>query len=302
MLKRILVPLDGSDIAQRALPPAVALARQARAELLLLRVPTLAHIIVPGDAGPALLYPEQSLDHSARVAEEYLAAVQASLCQEPGLRMRSLVHRGEAAGVIAETAAAENAGLVVMSSHGYSGVTRWLLGSVAEKVLHAAPCPVLVVRSPEPLRRMLIALDGSPLSEQVLMPAMEIARGLNLPVTLFRATPRVELAKVEWFEAAERGFGWQLERQLSEEAVIYLQDIANAWGKLGLAIDTDVRFEPAAEHILHCAEQCQADLLAMATHGRTGLRRWRYGSVTEKVLHGACRSMLVVRPPSHELN
>jgi nucleotide-binding universal stress UspA family protein len=301
MLKRILVPLDGSEVAGHALTPAITLALQARAEVLLERVPVLAHIVVPGEVGPALLYPEQSLDYSAEEAEAYLAGLQASLCQQ-GLRARALVRRGEPAAAIVETAADERADLVVMSSHGYSGVTRWLLGSVAEKVLRAAACPVLVIRSPNSMRHMLITLDGSALSEQALTPAMEIARGLNLRVTLFRATPRVELSKVEWFEAVERGFGRQLEQQIYAEATIYLQDIADAWGKLGLDIDTVVSFEPAAENILRCAEQRQADVIAMATHGRTGLRRWIYGSVAEKVLRGACFSMLIVRPPNHELN
>ena len=75
------------------------------------------------------------------------------------------VRRGDVAEAVAEAAAEHGADLIVMSSHGYSGFTRWLLGSVAEKALRIAPCPVLVVRSPEPLRHMLIPLDGSPLSE-----------------------------------------------------------------------------------------------------------------------------------------
>jgi nucleotide-binding universal stress UspA family protein len=297
MFNRILVPLDGSEVAARALEPAIKLAQHAHAEILLVRAPIPAYVVVPADSGYALLYPEQSLDHSEHLATEYLASIKDSLSRR-GLRVRADIRRGEAAEAIVETAADEKADLIVMSSHGYSGVTRWLLGSVAEKVLRAARCPVLAVRSGsrEPLRRMLIPLDGSALSEQALAPAMDVAAGLGLKVLLFRAVPTIDRSHVRRLEDVEPGFGYRVEEEMWDEAGAYLRELANVYRGQGLAIETAVNLEPAAVSILECAESQGVDLIAMATHGRSGLRRWVYGSVTEKVLRGASHSMLVVRP------
>jgi nucleotide-binding universal stress UspA family protein len=302
MLKNIVVPLDGSDLARRALEPALGLAGQAGGTVTLVRVPVMAHMVVPADSGYAVLYPEQSLEHSAKQAQDYLETLRAALAAGPQpagtARVQIEVRRGDVAEAIAGAAAAHEAGLIVMSSHGYSGFTRWLLGSVAEKALRIAPCPVLVVRSPEPLRHMLVPLDGSPLSEGALGPALEVAAALGLKVTLLRAVPTVDSSEMEHLNHIERGFGRRVEEELVDAAKEYLQELSRQHSRAGLKLETTVRFEPAAEAILEFAETHAADLIAMATHGRTGLQRWVYGSVTEKVLRGAPHSMLVVRSPA----
>jgi len=204
------------------------------------------------------------------------------------------VREGSVAEIIVDSAAAGKVDLIVMSSHGYSGLTRWVLGSVAEKVLRGAPCPVLVIRSPRPVRRILIPLDGSALSEQALTPGLSLAAGLGAEVTLLRAIPRVDVKEIEQLDQAERGLGRRLEEELREDAGQYLRNLAAARPEMG--IKTAVVNEPAADSILDYAEKHATDVIAMSTHGRTGLGRWVYGSVTEKVLRGAHHSMLVVRP------
>jgi nucleotide-binding universal stress UspA family protein len=204
--------------------------------------------------------------------------------------------------VIMDTAAAEKADLIVMSSHGYSGITRWVLGSVAERVLGGAPCPVLVIRSPKPLQHVLIPLDGSSLSEQALAPGLAVAASLGAEVTLLRAVPRAEAGEIREFDKIERGLGQRLVEEIREDAEGYLRCLAAARPHPGIEIKTVVTFEPAADSLLEYVEGHAIDLIAMSTHGRTGLARWRYGSVTEKVLHGSHHSMLIVRPANHELS
>jgi nucleotide-binding universal stress UspA family protein len=300
MFTKILVPLDGSEVARRALAPAKALARWGKTPIVLARVPELAYMIVPGDGVHALLYPEQSLDYSAGKAAEFLETLRVQMVAE-GLTVETIVPRGDVSAAIVEAAMEAEADLIVMSSHGYSGVSRWLLGSVAEKVLGIALCPVLVVRSDEPLRHMLVPLDGSALSEEAVEPALALAAGLGAKVTLFKAVPTLDRDEVQRLNQFEPGFGWRVERDMTDEAAAYLAEVSRRHAHEGVTVETVVRFEPAAGSILDFAEARGIDLVAMATHGRTGLRRWVYGSVTEKVLRGGHHSMLVVRPPGLRL-
>lgn len=188
MFDQILVSLDGSELAERALAPAFALGQRQQGQVFLLRVAVLVpNTYLAGFYGR--LWPEQAVEPDREVAVEYLNTIRTRAPAPP--RVRNQVLEYGVAEPILDVAAAEGADLIVMSSHGYSGITRWILGSVAEKVLSGAPCPVLVVRSAEPVHRVLIPLDGSELSEQALEPGLAVAAGLGCKVTLLRAVPRV---------------------------------------------------------------------------------------------------------------
>jgi len=182
-----------------------------------------------------------------------------------------------------------------MSTHGYSGITRWVMGSVTEKVLHHAACPVLVARPADSIRKVLISLDGSELSESTLEPGLEVAAGLGAEVTLLRVVERLDAAQRDYLDEMERGLGNRVQQEFYEDAEEYLHDQIKSYRRAGLNIQTAVRDGSAADRILDFAKAQKVDLIAMATHGRTGLRRWVYGSVTEKVLHTGCCSMLIVR-------
>lgn len=294
MFTKILVPLDGSELAERALAPAMALAKHGGGSLVLIQAPIPDLATLPEVAGgyiPTGL-PTASYDE----AVTYLAARQQAY-SEAEVPIQTRVLEGSAADVIVEAAATEKADLIVMSSHGYSGLTRWVLGSVAERVLHAAPCPVLVMRSPKPIRQMLIPLDGSPLAERVLAPGLEVARRLNATVTLLRAIPPVPMEAMERLEGIELGLGRRLEGDLFEEANAYLMQVAAAHRPAGVELKMMVVTDRPAEAILTYAEHHAVDVIAMSTHGYTGFKRWTYGSVTDKVLREArACSMLVVRP------
>ena len=287
MFNTILVPLDGSTLSERALPVALALARNTAAQVILARVPTGEDAQTMADGRR----PEQARGD----AQVYLDTLRLSH-QQPGLNLRTRLMTGDVASTIVDTAATERADLIVMSTHGYSGVTRWLLGSVTEKVLRTAPCPVLAVRADKPLQQIAITLDGSELSERALEPGLDLAQRLNARVTLLRCVPFAAVKGA--LNEVERGLGRRLQQDLIDEAAAYLTARSASYARSGLEIKTEVRVGPAADNIYEFVETYGTDLVVMATHGRTGVQRWVYGSVTEKVLHSVNTSLLVVRPVS----
>jgi nucleotide-binding universal stress UspA family protein len=301
MLGPIVVPLDGSGLAERALAPARVLARSSEAVLYFVRVATPRLMAVPADPSMGALYPEQVLAEAREDSQDYLRSL-TGVCTADELDVRAEVRDGDVAGALVDAARESNARLIVMSSHGYSGVRRWLLGSVAEKVLLAAPCPVWVVRAPALPRHLLITLDGSRLAEEVVVPALAVARACQARVTLLRVVPELNPGDIAELDKLERGMGQRYVEEMNDDAAGYLAHVADLFGDAVVPIDTAVRVGSAAEAILDFAEHNGVDLVAMTTHGRTGLRRWIYGSVTQKVLHQLPVSMLVARSGEASLN
>lgn len=298
MINKILVPLDGSQLAERALGPAHTLAQHAEGSLILLRAALPERMFTPDIyslGGYSPLWPDQSLEEARRAADDYLQAIRSRKTLS-GPAIRATVVEGDPAISIVEMAAAEHVDLIAMSSHGYSGATLWMLGSVAERVLHDAPCPVLVIRSAEPIRHILVTLDGSELAEHSLGPAFDTAESLNCKVTLLRAIGPIGRREYDYLESVEAGMGRRLQDELHEGAESYLGQIASAHKGRVPEIKSIVAHDSPVHAILDYAQRHAVDMTAMSTHGRTGLRRWVYGSVTEKVLRAAnCCSMLVTR-------
>lgn len=310
MFDTILVPLDGSELAERALEPALALVRQRQGHLTLLRVPVYRELMAPGTAGYGLLLPDQSLENCREDAECYLEQVrQKHSC--PELTIDTQLVDGDIAGCIVDAATKKAVDLIAMTTHGYSGVTRWMLGSVTERVLRSAPCPVLAVRYGQPIRSILITLDGSRLAEQALVPGMEMARSLGARVTLLQVNQDERLSVVETslLEVASTGLSKHIETQDTSYYIEnYLHNLAEKWqrrltdsGSPDIEIESVVMAGRPAQSILEMAEAQEVDLIVMATHGHTGLRRWVYGSVTEKVLRHVDCAMLIIRPPDDSL-
>lgn len=291
MFKTILVPLDGSQLSQRALGPALTLSQQTGAELLLVRVPTADTL--------SFAVSEAQQRQLAQDALIYLETIRQSN-KHPQLNIRHQVLDGDVASAIVDTARSEQVDLIVMSTHGYSGLTRWVLGSVTEKVLRSAPCPVLAVRAARQPQHILIALDGSPLSERAIAPGVSLAQILNSEVTLLRCVP--QMMADSKLDEHEPGANRRLQEDLIAEAEEYVRARSDEAGRSGVTIKPTVRIGSPAEVILEYVETYGVDLIAMATHGRTGLKRWVYGSVTAKVLRSVSCSMLVIRPTDAELN
>ena len=285
-IQKILVPLDGSMLAEAAIDTAIHLAAGAPVTLSLLRAAEARTL--PG-ADPT--------DMEVRVvreAEDYLASVRDRLAKRGITHVDTSVWYGDPAPAIPEAARLKKADLIVMSSHGRSGLGRLILGSVAESVLHSTTVPLCIVCTstmPSTYRGVLVALDGSPEAETILPLVIKIASALNLEVTLVRVNVPVRPTVVE-------GAAWtvlddpEVERIDAEE---YLAPLAVDFRRADIRVKTEVRRGPAAEEMVKVASESNADLLAMTTHGRSGLGRFFLGSVAETVLRTSTLPVLLMR-------
>lgn len=279
IMQRILVPLDGSELSELALKTARPLARHWGAELILVRV---GDPFVGSLAGPIPTQAVRWVDAEQAGARQYLDAMVESLASE-GFRAKGHFLTGLAQDQIVRAARSRKADLIVICSHGRSGIMRWLLGSVAENVLRRAPCPVLLVRPGSPplteagFRRVLVPLDGSPLASAVVEQVAPFVAE-DGAVSVLTATNLLPL---------------DLYREAREECVRDLEaELARSFPKK----DRYVFDGDAADVILTFARQSDSDLVAMSTHGRSGFKRTMLGSVTERVARHASCSVLAFPP------
>jgi nucleotide-binding universal stress UspA family protein len=278
VFERILVPLDGSELAESVLHQVRRLLMRKDGEIRLLRVVTLPPA-TEGDAG-------LPLDLLWSQATEYLQGVERRL-SEQGARVKMKVVEGFAADAILETAKGCCATMIAMSTHGRTGLARWVFGSVAEKVLRASPIPVLVVPSFQgsggdafptgareiPFRTILVPVTSEERSLEIVPPAIEFAR-------LFES-------KVLALNVCQ-----------GQECTVPLHEMRKAYElfrEAGVPAEPLVKQGDAAAQILETCRETGADLIAMTTHGRSGPSRWVLGSVAEKVLRGANVPLLVLR-------
>lgn len=297
MFKKILIPLDGSDLAERALRPAFKIARQLESEVILLRAAhaqSMFPVMNDGTIGMELLWPEQVINRAQQESRDYLEALKEKYSSET-FRLETRVIDEEPATGILNTAAREEIDLIVMSTHGYSGLTRWMLGSVAEKVLRAACCPTIIMRSLDPIEKILIPLDGSSYSEKALLPGLEAAGHLGAEVTLLHAVGDLSIDQAS-AKQLEPLIGQNLRASYHSRSRLYLERAAKSHQRSDLPIYTNVADGSPAESILEFVRENAIDMVVMATYGRTGLQHWVYGSVTEKVLRSGECSMFIVPP------
>jgi nucleotide-binding universal stress UspA family protein len=297
MFRKILVPLDGSPLAEQALEPALRLAQAAVGELILMRVLTDAdsHAHVKTAQDP-IRFPESSaLVHHASNA--YLQRLREASIR-PRLSVRTILGEGDRAGAIIDTALAEQVELIVMSTHGRTGLSRWVFGSVTSRVLSHAPCPILIIHKVSPIKHILITLDGSLLAEQALEPGLALAKVFGSKVTLLRVMtgPEVQSSKTTSPDGSESLANPRNEEMPAIQAERHLGDLIAIQETDRVIMSARVIFGQIASSILDYAAAQEVDLIAMTTHGRTGLRRWVYGSVTEKILYGTRKVVLVIRP------
>jgi nucleotide-binding universal stress UspA family protein len=286
-----LVPLDGSATAECVLPWAGVLARALGLRLVLLQLVPEAW---PGGDARAVA--------ALRPAQHYLTGVAASLPADVAVETRAQpVGADVAAGVIG-MADTEGAALILLASHGRSGLRRWVLGSVAEAVVRTARQPVLVVhaqpegppRDPPAVRRILLPLDGSVRAEAALPLAVQLAQAWHATLDLLEAVP--------WSWALlsaspEVVIPVGIDEQMEQDAAAYLQR-TQAGLPSGVAGEHHIiRHDPRLAILDHLAET-GADLVVMSTHGRSGLARFALGSVAETVLRGSTRPVLLVRAAS----
>lgn len=282
-MQKILLPLDGSEHAEKALPVAMQLARRWQADILVVRVVNPYVAIPAGTPELALQFNEIE----TRESSEYLEQI-ALRVEKAGLSCTPLVAFGQPVPELVRLMENRSVKLACLASQGRTGMGRWLLGSVAEGVLRQAPCPVLLCRGealPGPLgfERVVVPLDGGPLSAEVL-PRLEMFLAPESQLTLLRATE-------------------DLVRHAPVDRATYRRYLDSLRGELD-RLDPEKRFrhvvrdETPSSAVLKQAEEECADLIAMATHGRRGLHRFLVGSITERVARHAHCPVLAFPPAS----
>lgn len=292
--QRILVPLDGSPLAERALPAAITLAQAFsttnKCELHILRVvPPIMVALEP------TLYTE-TIHLGEEESNAYLAAV-ALEYGESGVPIVPAAKTGAVAETIISYAQENDIHLIVISSHGRSGLSRWVYGSVTEKVLRQACCATLIIREQVEqvagkFKKILVCLDGSTLAEQVLEFANSLAHCLQAELILLRVIePANLLFDMETADQVQESVN-ALERG---EAEAYLNALIHDLPSAENILSTYTLTGPPADTIIDFAKEQQVDLIAMSSHGRSGISRWVYGSVAEKVMRGATCATFIMR-------
>lgn len=322
MFKHILVPLDGSTCAECALPVAARVAGATGAKITLVRVaaaPERAPLGVPPDIEQRLLTAE--LDEAKR----YLEPIAAS-GRLPGLMAETTVRVGPVASTLLDVAQSLHTDLIVMCSHRYTGLKRWALGSVALHIARCSPVPVLILQAggsvptniyPGGLHPVgiIVALDGSERAEAILLPAAYLSKALSVPAPamlhLVRVVPwpvaeddskpeRFLSARV-WAKSEARSYLERVKQRLREENPVdsHLLLASSVIIHANVA-DTLIRAAEGGASLDTTEEFQGCDIIALATHGRSGLQRWAVGSVTERLLGAARLPLLIIRPTASE--
>jgi nucleotide-binding universal stress UspA family protein len=298
MYTRVLIPLDGSKTAEKVLPYARTVAGKLNIPVELLGVIDIAEI-----AGHLAVEKARHLDTLITEGEKnskmYLDNIGRSF---PESSVRCTIERGRPEDVIIEHAAKDKNTLIAMATHGRSGINRWLLGSVTEKVLRGSGNPLLLVRAHEDargegeavLKSILVPLDGSELAESVLPKAVELAKALKAEIVLVRV---YELPAAAYYGSEDYLPNYEeLKDQVKLEAADYLDKKIDALKAIGLEKVSWVLLDGSdANEIIRYARESPSALVAMCTHGRSGVKRWVLGSVTEKVVRHSGDPVLVVR-------
>lgn len=296
MFARLLIPLDGSRLAESVLPAAQVLARQFGSTV------TLLHVIERHP--PADVHGERHLA-SIPEAEAYLGAIGAKAFTD--LKVSIHVHgpdAGEVAAIIARHAEEFQVDLIALCTHGRGGARELLHGSVAQQVLGRGLVPVLLIR-PEGIgqaftcARVVVPLDGSLASEAALPPAEALARAFGGQLHLLTVVPTLATVPTDRAPAALLLPGATAATlEIEEEAARgYLVALAARLRAAGAAVEVEVGRGDPAFVVVETADRVGADLLVMATHGRSGMSAVWAGSLATRIVARYRRPMLLVRAP-----
>lgn len=296
MIRSILVPLDGSEFGEHALPMAASLAKKANATLHLAHVHQLVMPVTV--EGVAIL---DTADLHVRLDEQaYIADVARRIAGRAPLKVEQALLDGDVVSALKDFSARKSIDLVVMSTHARGAIGRFWLGSVADTLVSQLALPILLVRAHEgkpdfarelDMHRIVVPLDGTAVAEQMLASASEVARLFDAELHLVRVNPPPILT-----DYLPEGVGSvripmpdsELAMREREESTRYLAGMAEELAAKGLRVRTHVVVgERPSDGILAEAEADHADLIAVETHGRRGLSRFFFGSVADEVVRGS---------------
>ncbi len=310
MFSKILVPLDGSKLAEKALPYADEMAIHLGSNV------TLLH---SRDTGEATRHKEMQtyLDKTAADMEKRIAGAFTNKAK-PKAKVTTAITGtaglvNNAAAEILKYADTENIDMIIMATHGRTGITRWMLGDTANKVTRASTCPILLIRAatkvPEDihLERILVPMDGSKESEAVLPYVENLVNKVKSDIKLLNV---VELLYHVYAYPAATGYGGdgivrvpfnpEEMKSYKEAGEKYIKGISGKLKEKGYNNSAEVRVGVPGEEIIQAEKEIKPELVVMSTYGHSGFGRWEHGSITDKVLHAGATPLLLVRPQKSE--
>jgi nucleotide-binding universal stress UspA family protein len=289
LYQKILVPLDGSDLAEKALTYAKTVSKLKNSEVILFA------ISITNEGG-----------RRDRLLKSYLD-ISAKSLESQGVKVSTDVAYGEAAEEIIEYSEKNKIDLIIISTHGYSGIKRWMLGSTTQKVLYSTCTPILLIKSKAPeiskaeFQKILVPLDGSTFSEATFPFLEELAKGTKTNIILLGVC---EPPVVPSYGSKPINPTWEKYRDTlwadsQKQVTEYLEKTKDALEKNGLQIEPRIIKETdgkVAKSIIKVARDEEVDLIAIATHGHTGASRWVYGSVANRIVEESAEPILLIRP------
>jgi nucleotide-binding universal stress UspA family protein len=296
----MIVTLDGSPLAEAVLPYVRVLAAKLCLPVELISVVDLTEL-ARSAPGYEALFLDQLAEDETRRRREYLESSAQGFAN--GKTNRRILKGNTESGIV-EYAARNPDAMIAMATHGRSGLNRWLLGSVTEKVLRSTRNPLLLIRATPTtltdeqatIKSIMVPLDGSALAETVLPPVSELAKKLDAEMVLFRA-----YNIPAGFYDAGGGFAIDLDRLLAQteaDVLHYLEEKKAGLKKAGVgSVTIASRQGYDADEIIHYAGNRPDRLIALCSHGRSGVRRWAVGSVAETVVRHCSSPVLVFRAP-----
>jgi len=302
MYRVIMVPTDGTGFDREAIRVALRIAERAEARVKLVRVLGTGSFfgVAVAAEGTAVAAEVVRSERDRALGEMYALAAECRTLSDAPISVD--LHAGPVSDVLESYARRHEVDLIVISTHGRSGIARMSLGSVTDSLIRHTSIPVLVVKPPasylnpqagDAFTHIVVPLDGSTLAEEILPSIASLARLEDADITLLHviktrtiATTEVTSPEVAWWERdvrAAQNYLQRISRQLRRRA--------------GICVKTDIVVsQNVASAISDFASREKVDLIAIATHGRGGLARMLRGSVADGVLHQANRSMLVLKP------
>jgi nucleotide-binding universal stress UspA family protein len=313
MFQRIVVPLDGSRCAEQAIPVAAKLARAAQGSIVFLRVVVPKHEVGLYGAEPAAESATAAVPSRLEIriseADQYLSSI-ATIFRDylSGIKIETEVETGKAASTIASTAGFEHADLMVLCRHEETGFSHWVGKHIANQIMRQSPVPMLILKQhdvdhelenlTQPLH-VLVPLDGSELAEAILAPllplvaalspegkgTLHLLRVIDVPVSDGNTRGQTLIREHEQAEAQRYLDAVTKRLQEEDQGKTFLTVTSSVI--ISSDVPTTIRQQATTEH---------CDLIALATHGRSGLLRVLLGSVTEQVIDHSSLPLLVTRP------
>jgi nucleotide-binding universal stress UspA family protein len=305
MFDQILVPLDGSLLAECVLPHVVAITRAFDAKVILLRV------LEKNKAnGTAQMFDLLNWQLKKTAAKLYLEKISARL-QKSGLRIENVILEGLVAESITEYALSREVKLIILSSHGRSGLSQWGISSVTQKIIFSAPTSVLIVRAQQPAAsesierqytRMMVPLDGSRRAENVLPMVTLLARFHQSRISIVHVVKTPEMPRQMPLAREDVELSEQVVARNREEAIRYLDQVRLHSPLDGIDVQTHLLTSDNAAAALHeLADKEGIDMVALSAHGYSGNNQWPYGSMVNNfILYSKVPVLIVQDLPAKE--